>query len=124
MNKAILLGRLTKDPELRYTTTNNTAVCSFTLAVDRRFSKDKEVDFIDCQAWQKTAEFISKYFAKGQQVAVEGRIQVRSWDDNEGKKRYATEVVVEQAYFAGAKQGQAESVTPNVPDIEHDDLPF
>ena len=123
MNKVILLGRLTKDPELRYTATNNTAVCSFTLAVDRKFSKDKEADFINCQAWQKTAEFVNKYFTKGQQVAVEGRIQVRSWDSEDGKKKYATEVVVEQAYFAGAKQGQAESVTPNV-DIEDDDLPF
>ena len=124
MNKVILMGRLTKDPELRYTTTNNTAVCSFTLAVDRRFSKDKETDFINCQAWQKTAEFCSKYFTKGQQAVVVGRIQNRSWDDAEGKKKYATEVIVDEVYFAGAKQGQAESVTPNVPDIEDDDLPF
>ena len=107
MNKAILLGRLTKDPELRYTTTNNTAVCSFTLAVDRRFSKsgeERQVDFIPVVAWGKNAEFCSKYFQKGQQVVVIGRIQVRSWDDKEGDKRYTTEVVAEETYFADSKK--------------------
>jgi len=98
MNKTILMGRLTKEPEIRYTSANNTAVCSFTLAVNRR--KKGEVDFINCQAWTGTAEFISKYMAKGQQIAIVGRIQTRTWDDNDGKKKYVTEVVAEEAFFA------------------------
>ena len=88
LNKAILMGRLTKDPEMRYTSTNNTPVCTFTLAVDRRFSRqgeEKQTDFIPIVTWNKTAEFCSKYFVKGMQVAVCGRIQTRSWDDADGK---------------------------------------
>ena len=114
MNKAILMGRLTKDPELRYTSTNNTAVCSFTLAVNRRFSKageEKQADFIPIVAWDKLAEFCGKYFLKGRQVAVVGRIQTRTWDDNEGKKHYVTEVVAEEAYFAEGKR--EEGAMPN-----------
>lgn len=107
MNKVNLIGRLTKDPELRYTTTNNTAVCSYTLAVDRRFKAqggERQADFINIVAWSKTAEFCSNYFKKGQQVAVSGRIQTRTWDDNDGKKHYATEVVAEDVYFADSKR--------------------
>lgn len=107
MNKVILMGRLTKDPELRYTSVNNTAVCSFTLAVDRRFSRqgeERQTDFIPIVVWSKLAEFCSKYFQKGRQVAVVGRIQTRTWDDNEGKKHYVTEVVAEEAYFADSKK--------------------
>lgn len=109
MNKVILMGRLTKEPELRYTSGNNTAVCSFTLAIDRRFSKpgeEKQADFIPVVVWSKLAEFCGKYFQKGRQVAVVGRIQTRSWDDNEGKKRYVTEVVAEEAYFADSRKGE------------------
>jgi single-strand DNA-binding protein len=125
MNKVILIGRLTKDPEIRYTQ-NNTPVCNFTLAVDRRFSKDKQADFIICQAWQKTAEFISKYFQKGSMIAVVGRIQTRTWEDNEGKKRYITEVIVDEVYFAGSKsKTETEKATDTwPPDYEDDDLPF
>jgi single-strand DNA-binding protein len=107
MNKVILMGRLTKDPELRYTSSNNTAVCSFTLAVNRRFSKqgeEKQADFIQIVAWDKAAEFCGKYFQKGRQVVVVGRIQTRTWDDNEGKKHYVTEVVAEENYFADSKK--------------------
>ncbi|MCR4435159.1 MAG: single-stranded DNA-binding protein [Clostridiales bacterium] len=107
MNKVILMGRLTKDPELRYTSVNNTAVCSFTLAVDRRFARqgeEKQADFIPVVAWSKLAEFCGKYFQKGRQVAVVGRIQTRTWDDNEGKKHYVTEVIAEEAYFADNKR--------------------
>ena len=86
MNKVILMGRLTKDPEIRYTQTSK-AVANFTMAVSRRFKKD-EADFINCVAWEKTAEFISKYFSKGGMIAVVGKIQTRTWEDNEGKKRY------------------------------------
>jgi len=106
MNKVILLGRLTKDPELRYTAANNTAICTFTLAVNRRFAKageEKQADFISIVVWDKLAEFCGKYFLKGRQVAIAGRIQTRTWDDNEGKRHYVTEVVAEEAYFADSK---------------------
>jgi single-strand DNA-binding protein len=106
MNKVLLMGRLTKDPEVRYTTTNNTLVCGFTLAVNRRFAKEGEqqADFINIVAWNKLGEFCSKYFAKGQQVALCGRIQTRTYDDKDGKKVYVTEVVAEEAYFADTKK--------------------
>ena len=106
MNKVELLARLTKDPEIRYTQTNNTMVASFTLAVNRRFAKEGEqqADFINCVAWSKTAEFVNKYFKKGSQIAVAGRIQTRNWEDDNGQKRYATEVVAEEVYFADSKK--------------------
>jgi single-strand DNA-binding protein len=106
INKVILMGRLTKDPELRYTTKSNTAVASFTLAVNRRFAQQgqPQADFINVIAWNKTAEFAAKYFIKGQQVAVVGRIQTRTWDDNEGKRHYITEVVADETYFADSKR--------------------
>ena len=109
MNKVILMGRLTKDPELRYTNVNNTAVCSFSLAVDRRFSRqgeEKQADFFPIVAWDKQAEFSSKYFTKGLKVVVVGRLQTRTWDDNEGKKHYVTEVVAEELHFAESKKSQ------------------
>ena len=106
MNKVILMGRLTKDPEVRYTTTNNTLVCGFSLAVNRRFAKEGEqqADFINIVAWSKLGEFCSKYFVKGQQVAICGRIQTRNYDDKDGKKVYVTEVVAEEAHFADTKK--------------------
>ena len=113
MNKVILMGRLTRDPEVRYTQTNNTMVVTFSLAVNRRFTREGDTqtaDFINCTAWSKTGEFISKYFKKGQQVGVVGRIQTRSCDDANGQKRYSTDVVVEEAYFADSKRnGDAEN---------------
>lgn len=138
MNKAILMGRLTKDPELRYTSNNNTAVCSFTLAVDRRFSRqgeERQADFIPVVAWSKLGEFCSKYFSKGRQVVVVGRIQTRTWDDNEGKRHYATEVVADEAYFADAKKSEGGPSRPMsgsdsdqadgfYPIDSEDDLPF
>ena len=107
MNKVILMGRLTKDPEVRYTQTNNTLVASFSLAVNRRFvrqGEERQADFINIVAWNKTGEFCSKYFKKGQQVAIIGRIQTRTWDDENGQKPYPTEVVAEEAYFADSKR--------------------
>ena len=106
MNKVILLGRLTRDPEVRYTTTNNTLVCTFSLAVNRRFRQEgqPEADFFNIVAWSKTGEFCSKYFKKGQQVAIEGRLQTRSYDDKDGKKVYVTEVVAENTYFADSRR--------------------
>ena len=103
MNKVILMGRLTRDPEVRYTQTNNTLVASFSLAVNRRFvrqGEERQADFINIVAWSKLGEFCSKYFKKGQQVGIIGRIQTRTWDDDQGTKHYVTEVVAEEAYFA------------------------
>ena len=104
MNKVMLIGRLTKDPDLRYTQ-SGTAVANFTLAVNRRYNPngEQEADFINCVAWQKAAEFVADYFHKGKQMALEGRLQVRSYDGDDGKRRWVTEVVVEQMEFVGSK---------------------
>ena len=107
LNKIFLMGRLTRDPELRRTQ-GGTAVASFTLAVDRDF-KDKQTgerqtDFIECVAWRGTGEFVSRYFAKGRQAVVEGRLQMRDWTDKEGNKRRTAEVVADQVYFGDSKK--------------------
>lgn len=107
MNKVILMGRLTRDPEVRYTQTNNTLVASFSLAVNRRFvrqGEERQADFFNVVAWSKLGEFCSKYFKKGQQVGVIGRLQTRTWDDQNGTKHYITEVVAEEAYFAEGRR--------------------
>ena len=120
MNKVILMGRLTRDPEVRYTQTNNTLVASFSLAVNRRFARpgeERQADFINIVAWNKTGEFCSKYFKKGQQVLVEGRIQNRTWDDQNGQKRYATDFIVEDTYFADAKRDGAGSYDGPMPSM-------
>ena len=113
MNKVILMGRLTRDPETRYTQTNNTVVSSFSLAINRRFvrqGEERQADFINIVAWSKLGEFCSKYFKKGQQVGVIGRLQTRTWDDDKGTKHYVTEVIAEEAYFADSKrEGDANS---------------
>ena len=139
MNKVILMGRLTRDPEVRYTQTNNTLVASFSLAVNRRFAKqgeERQADFINIVAWSKLGEFCSKYFKKGQQVGIIGRIQTRNWEDEQGQKRYATEVVAEEAYFADSKRDTdstnfentfGSQVAESSPEFEvssTDDLPF
>ena len=127
MNKVILMGRLTRDPEVRYTQGNNTAVCSFSLAVNRRFKQEgqPDADFINVVAWAKTAEFVSKYFTKGQQVAVVGRIQTRNYDDKDGKKIFVTEVVAEEVYFADSKKEQSTTTSAGFMQIEEDsNLPF
>ena len=106
MNKVVLMGRLTREPEVRYTQSSNTLVASFNLAVNRRFVKqgeERQADFINIVAWSKIGEFCSKYFKKGQQVGIIGRIQTRTWDDDQGQKHYITEVVAEEAYFASRK---------------------
>ena len=107
MNKCVLMGRLTRDVDVRYTQTNNTMVANFSLAINRRFAKEgeeRQADFINIVSFGKTAEFVSKYFKKGQQVGVIGRIQTRTWDDEQGQKRYVTEVVAEEVYFADSKR--------------------
>jgi single-strand DNA-binding protein len=120
MNKAFLKGRLTKDPEVRYTQTNNKLVASFTLAVNRQYEKDK-ADFINCVAWGKTGEFVSKYFKKGQEILAVGRIQTRDYD-KDGHKVYVTEVIVEEVEFCGNKQ--SEQIEINYVDSPDDELPF
>ena len=113
-NKVILMGRLTADPELKQTQ-SGTAVTSFTLAVDRRYTKEgqeKQTDFISCQAWRGTAEFISKYFSKGSAMLICGELQTRSWEDQQGNKRYATEVVASEISFCEAKRASEGNNTP------------
>ena len=107
LNKAILMGRLTADPELR-ATPQGTPVCSFTMAVNRRTKPDEQqvADFLDIVTWGKTAEFVKRYFSKGQQVAVAGRIQSRLWEDKQGNKRKSVEIVAEEVHFAEAKRQQ------------------
>ena len=127
-NRTVLAGRLTADVELKQTT-NGIPVCSFTLAITRAANKE-EVDFIDCQAWRHTAEFISKFFKKGSSLLIEGSLQKRSWTDNNGNKRYATEVVADKAYFVdskndGGNQAQSQPLTPNFEELKPgEDLPF
>ena len=106
LNKIILMGRLTRDPELRRTQ-NGTAVTSFSIACDRDFKSqngEKETDFIDVVAWRGTAEFVSKYFAKGRMAVVEGRLQIRDWTDRDGGKRRSAEVVADNVYFGDSKR--------------------
>lgn len=108
LNVVITMGRLTRDPEIRRTDSGK-AVASFSLAVDRDFApegQEKETDFLDCVAWKGTAEFIEKYFKKGSMMAVQGRLQKRSWTDKEGNKRYTTEVVANQVWFGESKKSQ------------------
>lgn len=156
MNKVILMGRLTRSPEVRYSQgAEPVAVARYTLAVNRRFKRkdEPEADFIPCVAFGKRGEFAEKYFKKGQMVSIVGRLQVRSWEDNEGKKRWTTEVIVEEQYFAESKknsnaaapkeggQAPADGFYPSEPQaaapegwfavqtsgdesVEDDDLPF
>lgn len=135
LNKVILIGRFTRDPELR-STPSGISTCSFSLAVDRNYSSqngERQTDFINCVAWRRTAEFISKYFSKGNLVCVEGSIQTRSWKDNDGNNRYATDVVVDQTYFveskkstqsaAGAGQNEYQQPAPAFNSSPFGDLP-
>ncbi len=109
LNKIIIMGRLTRDPELRRTG-SGTAVTSFSLACDRDFksqSGEKETDFIEVVAWKNTAEFVSKYFSKGRMAVVEGRLQIRDWTDKAGNKRTTAEVVADNVYFADSKRSES-----------------
>lgn len=141
LNKVILGGRLTADVEQKQTP-NGVVCCNFSIAVNRKYQKDgdQQTDFINCQAWRSTAEFISKYFRKGSSICVAGSIQTRSWKDKDGNKRYATEVVVDEAMFVdGKNDAQSTEATnpntyipdaykpsaePNFEDLKDDDLPF
>ncbi len=121
MNKAVLVGRLTKDPELRYTQTG-IAVANFTIAVNRRFAREGEpsADFIPVVVWQKAAENVAKYLSKGSQVAVDGRIQTSSYDNKEGQRVYRTDVVADQVEFLGSKGGSQGSRNDDFKDSEED----
>jgi len=115
MNQIVLMGRLTRDPELRHTQ-NGTPVASFALAVDRGYTPkdggEKQTDFIDIVAWNKTGEFVSKYFVKGQMAAVSGRLQIRDWTDKENNKRRSAEVVAENIYFTESKKSREAAFGP------------
>ena len=133
MNKVILMGRLVRDPEIKYTTANEPlAVARYTLAVDRKFKRqgEPEADFISCVAFGKSAVFIEKYVKKGQRIAVAGALSTRTWEDRDGKKHYATEVVTNEHYFADGAKGAAKEETKNdgfypIDGTEaDDDLPF
>jgi single-strand DNA-binding protein len=140
MNKVILMGRLVRDPEVRYSQgAEPKAVARYTLAVNRRMKKQGEVDadFINCVTFGKSGEFAEKYFRKGQMVSVIGRLQVRSWDDSEGKKHWSTDVVIEEQYFAESKAsserggshapaqaGSEDGFYPMSDDADNDDMPF
>ena len=146
MNKVILMGRLTRDPEVRYSAGENAlAIARYTLAVDRRFKRDGEqsADFINCLAFGRSAEFAEKYFKQGTKIAVSGRIQTGSYTNRDGVKVYTTEVVIEEQEFAESKaaasqnnnRGASQPSTPqssttasdgfmNIPDGLEDELPF
>lgn len=112
MNRVILTGRLTGEPQLKYTNSNK-PVCSFSVAVNKRINGENNADFINCVAWNTTAEFISKYFKKGQAIGLTGRLQNRSYEDSNGQKRYVIEVVIEEVEFIGSKQENKENTNNN-----------
>lgn len=123
MNKVILMGRLTRDPEVRYTQSEQPmAVARYTLAVDRRFKKagNEQADFINCVAFNKSAEFAEKYYKKGLLVCISGRLQTRSYEDKMGQKRWTTEVIIEEQNFAESKS----AFEARQEDVDDDDLPF
>ena len=123
MNKAIIMGRLVKDPELRYTPGTGTAVTSFTVAVNRRGKKD-EADFINCVAFKKTAETISTYIAKGQQILIEGHITTGSYQAKDGSKRYTTEITVENFSFIGNKKSSNSTDNVFEEPFDEGDIPW
>ena len=128
LNNVVLMGRLTKDPELKQTP-QGVSVATFSLAVDRNYGKteEKQTDFINITAWRSTADFVAKYFTKGQLVAVRGRLQTRTWQDQSGQKRYATDVVADEVFFAESR-GKAEQTDENpIMDgfsVSDENLPF
>ena len=127
MNKVILMGRLTRDPEVRYSQGDSaSAVARYTLAVDRRFRRDGEAsaDFINCVAWRQTADFICRFFKKGSSICISGSVQTRTWNDQQNNKRYATEIVAEEAYFVDAKSdAPAGSFGADAPAFQTQDSP-
>lgn len=130
LNNVSIMGRLVSDPELKKTQ-NDVSVTSFTIAVERSGSKDKETDFIDIVAWRSTADFICKYFNKGKMIAIEGAIRTRTYEDKNGNKRKSVEIFADQVHFCGGKSDNTEkpdymqsNYMPQQQTIEDDDLPF
>lgn len=133
INKVILMGRLTRDPELRHTG-KGTPVTTFSIAIDNGYGDNKRTDFINCLAWNKTAEFVTKYFAKGKMIIIaDGRISTRSWETQDGKRAYATEVIANEVNFGETKSSQQTATQRPMQDDdddftlldeEDDDLPF
>ena len=134
MNKVVLIGRLTKDPELRFAAGSGIGICRFTIAVNRQFKKD-EADFINCVAWKKTAETIAQYFTKGRPIAIVGHIQTGSYDAQDGTKRYTTDVAVESFEFVGDNRGNNGQATngqasfsddfgADITPVDDGDMPF
>lgn len=140
LNHIVIMGRLTRDPELRRTQ-SGTAVANFTLAVERDYAgkdqSEKETDFIDCVAWRSTGEFVEKYFKRGRMACVSGQLQIRQWTDKDGNKRRSAEVVADNVYFADSKNAAENGSTGAAPatpapaagsfepvDIDDDELPF
>lgn len=130
LNTITIMGRLTRDPEKRYTQTQ-IPVTSFTLAVDRDFEEggERKTDFIDCVAWRGSAEFVSKYFAKGDMAVVSGRLALRDWTDRDGNKRRSAEIVADHIYFGGNKRDRDEDADPapqfgELEDVNDGNLPF
>lgn len=133
INKVILMGRLTRDPEMRHTG-KGTPVTTFSIAIDNGYGDNKRTDFVNCLAWNKTAEFVTKYFAKGKMIVIaDGRISTRSWETQDGKRAYATEVTAQEVSFGETKSSQQTATQPPMQDDdddftpldeEDDDLPF
>lgn len=127
MNKVHLIGNLTKEPELRYTK-QNTPVASYTIAINSRYGEQQQTDFIPISTWGKSGEFVSKYFKKGQPIAITGRLKNRNYEDNNGVKHYSMEVVTEGIEFVGSKKEEVkieprEEFVPNF-NIEDGELPW
>lgn len=120
----ILVGRFTKEPELR-ATTSGTNVCTFTVACDRKYTKpgeERKADFINCVAWKQSAEAIAKHFNKGHRIALDGRLEVRQWQDNDGKTNYSTEVIVENWEFCQSKSETQQATTLSAPKTTQSNL--
>lgn len=125
INRVVLMGRLTKDPELK-TTSGGISVTSFSIAVDRNYVKqgeERKADFFDVVAWRSTAEFIARYFNKGDMIAVEGQLQTRTYEANDGSTRKVVEVNIDNASFTGSKKSEVNEPKNNAPVLD-DDLPF
>lgn len=126
LNKIIIMGRMVKDPELRHTQAS-VSVASFTLAVDRDIKNkqtgEREVDFIDCVAWRNTADFVANYFTKGKMTVVEGRLQMRAWEDKEGNKRRKAEIQADNVYFGDSRTDGQGAMKANSPREDFEDIP-
>ena len=124
INKVILMGRLTRDPELRHTG-KGTPVTTFSIAIDNGYGDNKRTDFVNCLAWNKTAEFVTKYFAKGKMIIIaDGRISTRSWETQDGKRAYATEVIANEVSFGETKSSQQTVTQPPMQDDDDDFTPL